>query len=349
MSAVRSAKRRACPRAHAAAAGIRVVQRQASTAAGSVAGQGAAELDAGGDAELGEDLAQVVLDRARGQEQPGADLRVRQPVGGREVAFEHGVQGQYAQQERELGQRPGVPGKPADAGTAPGCRTRRGPPLPPAGQPQRRRCRAARRPATSASGRRSGRPPPAAAAAASAAAGPRSAGGSCPRSGPPAAARRAARTRPPAPQRSARAATPAAPADYPGFRPRSALGPARRPAQAAPRPAAPAHRARAAPRPPAPAASHPADQVLQQRRLACPRLTVHHQHPALTRAQGVDKAVQHATFGTPIRQPPPAPARAGIHGHSPRTSRWPWQRRAPAPTCQVFRRHTSSELPPAGR
>ena len=43
-------------------------------------GQDPVELAAGADAELGEDLAQVVLDRARADEQPGADLRVGQPV-----------------------------------------------------------------------------------------------------------------------------------------------------------------------------------------------------------------------------------------------------------------------------
>src|SRR5260221_13870492 len=47
-----------------------------------VAGQDAVELAAGADAELGEDLAQVVLDRARADEQPGADLRVGQPLPG---------------------------------------------------------------------------------------------------------------------------------------------------------------------------------------------------------------------------------------------------------------------------
>src|SRR5580658_7726880 len=43
-----------------------------------VAGQGPVELAAGADAELGEDLAQVVLDRARADEQPGADLGIGQ-------------------------------------------------------------------------------------------------------------------------------------------------------------------------------------------------------------------------------------------------------------------------------
>ena len=41
-----------------------------------------AELAARGDAELSEDLAQVVLDRAGADEQPGADLRVGQPLAG---------------------------------------------------------------------------------------------------------------------------------------------------------------------------------------------------------------------------------------------------------------------------
>src|SRR5580704_19212345 len=41
-----------------------------------VARQGPVELAAGADAELGEDLAQVVMDRVRADEQPGADLRI---------------------------------------------------------------------------------------------------------------------------------------------------------------------------------------------------------------------------------------------------------------------------------
>src|SRR5689334_22655978 len=45
-------------------------------------GQCSMELQAGADLELGEDLAQVVLDGARADEQPGGDLRVRQPVAG---------------------------------------------------------------------------------------------------------------------------------------------------------------------------------------------------------------------------------------------------------------------------
>jgi hypothetical protein len=40
------------------------------------------ELAARADAELGEHLAQVVLDRARADEQPGADFRVGQPIQG---------------------------------------------------------------------------------------------------------------------------------------------------------------------------------------------------------------------------------------------------------------------------
>src|SRR5579859_3184828 len=47
-----------------------------------VAGQNAVELATRADAELGEHLAQVVLDRARADKQPGADLRVGQPVPG---------------------------------------------------------------------------------------------------------------------------------------------------------------------------------------------------------------------------------------------------------------------------
>src|SRR5262249_37643521 len=43
-----------------------------------VAGKDAVELATGADAELGEDLAQVVLDCARADEQPGADVLVGQ-------------------------------------------------------------------------------------------------------------------------------------------------------------------------------------------------------------------------------------------------------------------------------
>ena len=44
--------------------------------------QSAVKLVAGADVELGEDLAQVVPDRARTDEQPGADLRVRHDLAG---------------------------------------------------------------------------------------------------------------------------------------------------------------------------------------------------------------------------------------------------------------------------
>src|SRR5438445_2057256 len=49
---------------------------------GRPAGQDAVELVAGADVELGEDLAQVVLDRSWTDEQPGADLRVGESVAG---------------------------------------------------------------------------------------------------------------------------------------------------------------------------------------------------------------------------------------------------------------------------
>ena len=45
-------------------------------------GQGPGELPAGADAELGEHLTQMPLDRARAQEQLGADLGIGQPVPG---------------------------------------------------------------------------------------------------------------------------------------------------------------------------------------------------------------------------------------------------------------------------
>src|SRR5260370_878120 len=48
----------------------------------SVAGQDAGQLVAGADVELGEDLVQVVFDRARAHEQLGSDLGVGQAVAG---------------------------------------------------------------------------------------------------------------------------------------------------------------------------------------------------------------------------------------------------------------------------
>src|SRR5580700_4173977 len=47
-----------------------------------VAGQDAVKLAAGADVELGEDLGEVVLDRAGTDEQPGTDLRIGQAVPG---------------------------------------------------------------------------------------------------------------------------------------------------------------------------------------------------------------------------------------------------------------------------
>src|SRR6266568_8041533 len=47
-----------------------------------VAGQDGVELVAGADVELGEDLVQVVLDRARAHEEVGSDLRVGQAITG---------------------------------------------------------------------------------------------------------------------------------------------------------------------------------------------------------------------------------------------------------------------------
>jgi len=49
---------------------------------GRAGGQGAVKLAAGADVEHGEGLAQVVPDRARTDEQPGADLRARYDLAG---------------------------------------------------------------------------------------------------------------------------------------------------------------------------------------------------------------------------------------------------------------------------
>jgi len=78
------------------------------------------QLAAGADAELGEYLAQVPLDRARGQEQPGADLRIGQAVtrqpgnagllrgqrgDGLDVALAHGLAGGGQLPARAFGER----------------------------------------------------------------------------------------------------------------------------------------------------------------------------------------------------------------------------------------------------
>src|SRR5882757_8880575 len=57
-----------------------------------VAGQDADELVARADLELGEDLAQVIFDGARADEQTGADLWVRESVAGqpRDLGFLRG-------------------------------------------------------------------------------------------------------------------------------------------------------------------------------------------------------------------------------------------------------------------
>src|ERR1700684_654820 len=47
-----------------------------------LAGQHAVKLTARADVELGEDLAQVIFDRAGADEQPGADLGIGEPVAG---------------------------------------------------------------------------------------------------------------------------------------------------------------------------------------------------------------------------------------------------------------------------
>src|SRR6266568_4768778 len=47
-----------------------------------VAGQDGVELVAGADVELGEDLVQVVFDRARAHEEVGSDRRVGQAIAG---------------------------------------------------------------------------------------------------------------------------------------------------------------------------------------------------------------------------------------------------------------------------
>jgi len=60
------------------------------------------------------------------------------------------------------------------------------------------------------------------------------------------------------------------------------------------------------------------DQVLQQRRLACARVAAYYQRPALTGSDRIDKLVQRAALGMPVRQscraaPPP---RICDHSHA---------------------------------
>jgi hypothetical protein len=116
------------------------------------------------------------------------------------------------------------PSAPADAGTAPWCRTRadrrRHPASPPAPG-----SRAARQRATPAPDHRPARPPrPATALGCRPGARP-AAAGSSPRPAPGAAARRGGRTRPPAPTAASSAAVPAAPAGCHASRRRSGHGP----------------------------------------------------------------------------------------------------------------------------
>ncbi len=52
-----------------------------------------------------------------------------------------------------------------------------------------------------------------------------------------------------------------------------------------------------------PAPSRLAVHIVEQRRLAYPRLPAHHQRPALTGANGTEELVKHAAFTAPIGQP----------------------------------------------
>src|SRR5262249_40600524 len=79
--AVSDTRRQACQLLRVRADG-RMCAGSAWPAVARAAGQEAVDVAAGADAELGEDLAQMVLDRAGTDEQPGADLRVGQPLAG---------------------------------------------------------------------------------------------------------------------------------------------------------------------------------------------------------------------------------------------------------------------------
>jgi len=87
---------------------------------GRVGRQDAVELAAGADVELGEDLAQVVLNRARTDEQPGADLQVLQAVDQPGVAGWRRRLGTDPEPPRGLPHQPGSP-----VGSAAATRSRR--------------------------------------------------------------------------------------------------------------------------------------------------------------------------------------------------------------------------------
>ena len=62
------------------------------------------------------------------------------------------------------------------------------------------------------------------------------------------------------------------------------------------------------------------DRVVQERRLAHPRLAAQHQCPALARAHGVDEAVEHVAFAAPAREPCRPSSNLSLSGHRSRNS-----------------------------
>ena len=82
-----------------------------------------------------------------------------------------------------------------------------------------------------------------------------------------------------------------------------------------------------------PATRRPPGQVVQQRGLAHPRLTAHHQHPAAARPHRVNELIKHAAFAAPVRQPARATSQPGIVAHQPGTTQHPWRWR-PRPARQ---------------
>ena len=70
-------------------------------------------------------------------------------------------------------------------------------------------------------------------------------------------------------------------------------------------------------RPRHPAPVRPRSQVLQERALAYPRVTAHHQGTALTSPDSIDEPVKLITFGQPVRQLDRTASAVGARGHRP--------------------------------
>jgi hypothetical protein len=98
----------------------------------------------------------------------------------------------------------------------------------------------------------------------------------------------------------------------------------------------------------------PRSQVIKQRSLAHPRLTAHHQRPALTSPHPSHEPVKYVTFAEPARQPGCGPADTRMCRHRPGATQRPWRqdrllRHGDTGTSRRFRpaRHERSYGPPS--